>query len=434
MKSKNRVFMQLIAVLDIIVFLTAAKMLPFISSYDVIIGVMLVIFLLMLYVAGFYSFRHSRSFKFASTFIALLAVFDAANVIVQYVFLYELVYGRKVLILFDIILFIYFTYRWVIINRRVINSKMPVYMLCSGQSSGIADKIKSEKVLVGMGLVYKGICEYDGVFRDEDKNELTLGDCIIIIDSLENYNRDIQKAMFQTKINGGALMSYEDFCEVFLEKIPVENITDEWLILSRGFENIFSNFYIRAKRLFDIFVSLFGLILASPILLVSAVMIKLDSRGPVIFSQTRSSMLGSVFTIHKLRTMTCDAEKDGAQWAVKNDCRITKVGNFLRKTRIDEIPQLYNVLKGDMSFIGPRPERPEFDKDLQKEIPYYMLRYLVKPGLTGWAQVNHGYGASIEDSKIKLMYDLYYIKNYSFLLDFRIILRTLHIVLFGKGR
>lgn len=426
--------MQLIAVLDIIVFLTAAKMLPFISSYDVIIGVMLVIFLLMLYVAGFYSFRHSRSFKFASTFIALLAVFDAANVIVQYVFLYELVYGRKVLILFDIILFIYFTYRWVIINRRVINSKMPVYMLCSGQSSGIADKIKSEKVLVGMGLVYKGICEYDGVFRDEDKNELTLGDCIIIIDSLENYNRDIQKAMFQTKINGGALMSYEDFCEVFLEKIPVENITDEWLILSRGFENIFSNFYIRAKRLFDIFVSLFGLILASPILLVSAVMIKLDSRGPVIFSQTRSSMLGSVFTIHKLRTMTCDAEKDGAQWAVKNDCRITKVGNFLRKTRIDEIPQLYNVLKGDMSFIGPRPERPEFDKDLQKEIPYYMLRYLVKPGLTGWAQVNHGYGASIEDSKIKLMYDLYYIKNYSFLLDFRIILRTLHIVLFGKGR
>lgn len=220
MKSKNRLFMQLIAVLDIIVFLGTAKLLPYISSYDIIIGVMLLIFLLMLYVAGFYSFKHSRSFKFASTFIALLAVFDAANVIVQYVFLYNLVYGRKVLILFDIILFIYFTYRWVIINRRVINSKMPVYMLCSGKSSDIAGKIQSEKVLVSMGLVYKGICVYDGAFYDEDKKELALTDCIIIIDRLENYDDSVQQAIFMTKINGGSLMSYEDFCEVFLEKIP----------------------------------------------------------------------------------------------------------------------------------------------------------------------------------------------------------------------
>jgi exopolysaccharide biosynthesis polyprenyl glycosylphosphotransferase len=176
------------------------------------------------------------------------------------------------------------------------------------------------------------------------------------------------------------------------------------------------------------------MLIASPIILITAIMIKLDSEGSILFTQTRTGQYGESFTIYKFRSMKIDAEANGAKWAEKNDPRITKVGNFIRKTRIDEIPQLWNVLIGDMSFIGPRPERPEFDGQLEKKIPYYRLRYLVKPGLTGWAQVNYNYAASIEDTKEKIMYDLYYIKNYSFLLDMRIILRTIRIVLFQKGR
>ena len=169
-------------------------------------------------------------------------------------------------------------------------------------------------------------------------------------------------------------------------------------------------------------------------MLISAVIIKLESRGPVIYSQERIGENNKPFKIFKFRSMRTDSEKDGPKWASEHDDRITKFGNIMRKTRIDELPQLYNVIVGQMSFVGPRPERQFFINTLEKEIPYYNLRHIVKPGLTGWAQVKYPYGASIEDSYRKLQYDLYYIKNYSLILDVLIILDTVKIVLFGKGR
>ena len=190
---------------------------------------------------------------------------------------------------------------------------------------------------------------------------------------------------------------------------------------------------VRVKRVMDVVIASTLLLLSFPISLLAALAIKLDSKGPVFYSQERVGLYGQRFIVHKFRTMRTDAEKNGAQWATKNDPRITRVGLFLRKTRIDELPQLLCVLKGDMSMVGPRPERAVFIEQLREEIPFYMSRLKMKPGLTGWAQVRHHYDTSTEDVKIKLQYDLYYYENMSLLLDIQILFRTIYVVLTGKG-
>ncbi len=190
---------------------------------------------------------------------------------------------------------------------------------------------------------------------------------------------------------------------------------------------------VQLKRLLDIIVA-GGLLLATlPMTLFTAMLIRLDSKGPIFYSQERVGLYGRPFVVHKFRTMRTDAEKAGPQWATKNDPRITRIGRFLRKTRIDEIPQLLCVLKGDMSMVGPRPEREHFVEQLRQQIPFYMLRLRMKPGLTGWAQVRHSYDTSIEDVQKKLKYDLYYFENMSILLDLQILFRTVWVVLTGKG-
>ena len=190
----------------------------------------------------------------------------------------------------------------------------------------------------------------------------------------------------------------------------------------------------KLKRTLDIFISLLILIITFPFCLLIAAAIKIDSKGPVFFSQERCGQNGKIFTMIKFRSMVKDAEKmSGPVWSQKDDPRITKVGKTLRRLRIDEIPQMLNVLKGEMSFVGPRPERPFFVEKLAAEIPYYKRRLKVRPGITGWAQVKHKYDETLEDVKIKLKYDLFYIENMSLRMDFKIIFRTIYVVLFGKG-
>ena len=188
-----------------------------------------------------------------------------------------------------------------------------------------------------------------------------------------------------------------------------------------------------AKRLFDITASLLLLALTAPVIVVFALLVKLDSKGPAFFRQVRVGLYGQDFAVIKLRSMRTDAEVNGAQWAVENDPRVTRLGRFIRKVRIDELPQTWSVLKGEMSFVGPRPERPEFVSDLEQQLPFYAERHMVKPGITGWAQINYPYGASIEDSRHKLEYDLYYAKNYTPFLDLLILLQTLRVVLWHEG-
>jgi sugar transferase (PEP-CTERM system associated) len=215
-------------------------------------------------------------------------------------------------------------------------------------------------------------------------------------------------------------------------KIEVDELSPSWLIFSEGFR--LNPTFLFVRRLISIFVSLICLIVVSPLLPLIALAIKLTSSGPALYRQKRVGRYGVVFDCYKFRTMRADAEaQDGPTWAGDGDPRITPVGRFLRRTRLDEIPQLWNVLRGDMGFVGPRPERPEFVEWLSREIPYYHLRHIIRPGLTGWAQVRYQYGASLEESKEKLRYDLYYIKNISLSLDLLILLQTTKIALLGRG-
>ncbi len=238
--------------------------------------------------------------------------------------------------------------------------------------------------------------------------------------------------MMRCKLNGIEIVDAPTFYEIVQGKLMLEEMTPSWIIFSSGFRrNALINVY---KRCVDILLSVFGLFLAAPFFPLIALAIKLDSPGPLFFKQVRVGSGEKPFLLYKFRSMCQNAERNGAVWAAKNDARITRVGKFLRNSRIDEIPQLYNVLKGEMSFIGPRPERPEFVENLKKDIYYYSKRHTIKPGLTGWAQVRYPYGATVEDAKEKLRYDLYYIKNLSFLLDTQIIFETVKVVLFGRGR
>jgi len=204
-------------------------------------------------------------------------------------------------------------------------------------------------------------------------------------------------------------------------------------VFGGGFDQSFVRTFM--KRSFDIVCSLIIMILTLPLMLLAALAVKLEDRGPVFYSQERVGKDGVTFFVHKFRSMRTDAEKGGKpQWAQQNDPRITRVGNFMRKTRIDELPQVLNVLKGDMSFVGPRPERQYFVDQLIEVVPYYNVRHSVKPGITGWAQVRYGYGSSAEDALQKLQYDLYYVKNNSLFLDVLILIDTLKVVLFRSGR
>jgi sugar transferase (PEP-CTERM system associated) len=214
-------------------------------------------------------------------------------------------------------------------------------------------------------------------------------------------------------------------------RMSIDLVRPSAMIFSTGFRR--RKVLMGLKRLLDCLASITGLIVLSPLWTVVALLIKLDSRGPVFYKQTRIGRMGLPYTLWKFRSMRLGAEENGVQWAVEDDPRITRLGRWLRKWRIDELPQLINVLKGEMSLVGPRPERPVFVNELRGTIPYYDLRHTVRPGITGWAQTGFRYGSSIEDAHVKLQYDLYYIKNLSLLLDSRIFLRTIRVVLIGAG-
>jgi len=236
------------------------------------------------------------------------------------------------------------------------------------------------------------------------------------------------------RLHGFDVIDVLGFFEREQGKLPLELLRPEWLVFSDGFAR--SGFQDLTKRLFDILASLAILSITWPFMVAAYIAIRLEdgADAPIFYQQTRVGYLGKPFGVLKFRSMTTNAEKDGvAQWATKNDSRVTRTGNIMRKTRIDELPQIINVLKGDMSFVGPRPERPEFVEELSKEIKFYDERHAVKPGITGWAQVSYPYGASMKDSEQKQEFDLYYIKNHTLFLDSLILLQTAEVVLFGKG-
>lgn len=234
------------------------------------------------------------------------------------------------------------------------------------------------------------------------------------------------------KMEGIKVTDATTFIEQQTGTVDLESVNPSWLIFSDGFIGS-SRIDLMLKRSFDIVFSLLLLACSLPILLITAIAIKVTSPGPIFYLQERVGQNGRPFRVMKFRSMTTDAEKNGPQWAQKNDNRVTAVGRVIRASRIDEIPQIFNVLNGDMSFVGPRPERPVFVSELAREIPFFLERHRVKPGITGWAQINYPYGASVEDARQKLQYDLYYIKNYSIFLDFLVLAQTVRVVIWPEG-
>ncbi len=240
------------------------------------------------------------------------------------------------------------------------------------------------------------------------------------------------EALLDCRVKGIPVIDLVGFYERTRGEIPIDHLKSSWLIYGHGFAQ--DTLRSVVKRSFDLAASGLLLALTWPIMIVAAIVIRLESPGPVIFRQERTGLGGRGFTCLKFRSMRKDAEKNGvAVWAQTNDARVTRVGKFIRKTRIDELPQLINVLRGDMSLVGPRPERPTFVDQLKQEVPYYDIRHSVKPGLTGWAQVRFSYGASIEDSRRKLQFDLYYVKNHSLFLDMLVLFETIRVILFREG-
>jgi sugar transferase (PEP-CTERM system associated) len=253
----------------------------------------------------------------------------------------------------------------------------------------------------------------------------------IIVALDERRGKFPEAQLLECKMRGIAVEEGIEFYEHLTGKLQVESLRPSFLIFSNGFKK--PKLTMWTMRMIGLSFSSIGLILLSPLILIISILIKIDSRGPVFYKQERAGENGRVFRLIKFRSMLANAETNGPVWAEKNDSRVTRIGKWMRNWRLDEIPQMFNVLKGDMSFVGPRPERPFFVEQLRKEIPFYDQRFYVKPGITGWAQIKYRYGASKDDALEKLNYDLYYIKNLSSLFDMIIIFETVKVVLFGKG-
>lgn len=255
----------------------------------------------------------------------------------------------------------------------------------------------------------------------------------IIIYNFSDLPVTLQKSLIKKRTMGWPVLSFSEFVSRTWMKIPILHIADQWIMDNDGFALFNNSLQIHSKKLLDWFITICALIFALPVMCILAILIPLDSKGPIFFTQKRIGTHGKVFTVYKFRTMRKNADKDGAKWADANDVRITRLGKSLRKFRLDELPQLFNVCKGEMSFIGPRPEQPEFVVELEKEIPYYNLRHTVKPGITGWAQVAFQYGNTVDHAREKLEYDLYYVKNQSLMLDALIIAKTIKTIIYAQG-
>jgi len=301
----------------------------------------------------------------------------------------------------------------------------------------LGDRQEAGFVIVGyIGMSAKPGEIEEAIHRDAISN-LTryvenLGVSEVVLALEERRNALPLKDLLRIKTTGVHVNEFSTFLERETGRVDLDTVNPSWLIFSDGFSSgrMVSS---AIKRLFDIVASLVLLVVTAPLILLFALLVKLDSKGPAFFRQVRVGLYGQTFSLIKLRSMRVDAEAGGAQWAAKEDPRVTRIGRFIRKCRIDELPQAWTVLKGEMSFVGPRPERPEFVDDLEDKLPFYAERHMVKPGITGWAQINYPYGASIEDSRHKLEYDLYYAKNYTPFLDLLILLQTLRVVLWNEG-
>ena len=387
----------------------------------------IVVALLMYYVANIFSIRAKKySLRELILSVGLNFILLLFTIMLKILGIYESI------VLFGIVTMFQITFRY-IVNIAIVRKQKILFVGENSYTKDLLESIKNDDQYKLMGFLKD---EKDETLKKIVLKMCAVGKIDIIVDFGEELLKDskLVDILLQYKLNGLQFYNYLEFYEMYENKLPVSHLSSKWFLENSGFEIYYNNFNLRAKRLLDLIFAIIIGICTLPLMIMAAIIVKLESKGPIFFVQERIGEGNKKFNIVKFRTMTTDAEKNGPQWASKNDNRVTRWGKIMRATRIDELPQLWNVLRGEMSFVGPRPEREYFIQQLEKEIPYYNLRHTVKPGLTGWAQVMYPYGASVEDAYRKLQYDLYYIKHHDIIFDIKVLLKTITIVIFGKGR
>jgi len=416
------------------------SLLDFTRTHPALLVSILAIYLFSFYVFDLYNPKTESSSSQLGAAVVGALLLSTAFIIIHF-WLFPFRFGRSVFVLNILIVALPF-YVWrFIIFHRILMQIPPKSIFLIGTPE--------EKTLLG-SLLQKRLDYKIAVFTKFGKNisDLSPADLGLAIENAAQGNsvdlvvmnidalrtKDIQAVLLRVRMRGIPIIDLSLFLEETMKKIPLSHITQHRFFRNDEFPGVKKDFSEKLKRSMDVVLS-FILILASlPLSLLTAALIKLTSRGPVFFFQERLGRGENPYRLWKFRTMVPGAEIAGPQWADEADARITRVGRILRKIRLDELPQLVNVLKGEMSLVGPRPEREYFVRQLSAQIPFYELRFYVKPGITGWAQINYRYGSSVEDATEKLMYDLFYIKNRSIWLDFKILIKTLRVISLGMGR
>ena len=441
---------------DVVLILLATQLAPMIrfgrtfNIFDIHTGAST--FTFVLYVVSFYIvdlYNMETNSKYGETIMRSAIAVIGAGVFAPFLFYFfpQWKYGRGIFLIQMVLVWV-FSGLWRIIFSALypIAAKKENVIIIGTNSCGksIAEELEQDfSPYHVVGFIDDNVSEKQEKAQDSFK---LLGKTDQLIEIAEkegvktavlampdNRSSRLISHILNARLKGIEVLEMATVFEKLTGRVPVAYVSDEWLLFADGFYLISKQHVQRIKRLIDLGVSSLIFLLTMPVMVLTGIAIKLESAGPVLFKQGRVGMGGSVFTLYKFRSMRTDAEKNGPVWAGKKDNRVTRVGKWIRKFRIDELPQIWNVFRGDMSLIGPRPERPEFVKDLEAKIPYYGVRHSVRPGITGWAQIKYPYGASVEDALRKLEYDLYYIKNMSLFLDLKILLRTIGVIILGEG-
>jgi len=380
------------------------------------------------YVAGLYDLRRLRN---NLDFLKILWLSLAVNAVIAVLFFYLIpIFGitpKTNLFIFIVIFAVIETYWRRIFNRTLAGSEAANRVLLVGANAAAEEARRTIDQNPQLGYAIAATLAEADIHADprrlEEAVQASRANLVVVPRELK-YDTKLNKTLYDFLGSGIEVRDTVDFYEAVMRKIPVVGLEESWFL-----ENVIDHhrFYDDLKRAGEFLFSLALLIVLSPILALIAIFVKLTSRGPVVFKQVRTGRYNKKFTLYKFRSMRADAEKYGAQWKASGtkDPRLTSVGRFLVLTHLDELLQLANILKGQMSFVGPRPERPELVAVIKEKVPYFEIRHLVKPGVTGWAQINFRYGATVEDSREKLEYDIYYVKNRSIILDIAIVLKTI---------
>ena len=451
---RNMVFVLFEGGIIFAVFLLSAALVTISPSYFfdtmLVLRVILITMIcqLCLYYNDLYNFEVVKSVPEIT--IRLLQSLGIASILLALIyFIFPLAVIDQVVFVLSIVLLLLFIIGWriaylTVLNRGIFNQRIVMI----GSSDLAVDIVNTIQTTLDCGYRIKAIYPDSDAFSKQKvyargltfnynldtlcETALSAGVKKIITVMTEQRGSFPMKQLIDCRTRGLDVIDGCSFYEELTGKVLVQKINPSWLVFSEGFRKSRTRNVL--KRMEDIAGSFLLLVLLSPLLAVVSILIKLDSKGPVLFSQDRVGKNRKEFMMHKFRSMIQDAEKStGPVWAEEEDPRITRVGKIIRKFRIDELPQLWDVFRGRMSLVGPRPERKHFTDQLEKEIPFYSQRFLVKPGITGWAQISYDYGATVEDAVEKLNYELFYIKNMSFVFDIVIMIRTLKTVLFGKG-